>query len=66
MATREQLHRRVDELSDPEVEAARIVLIDEVAPETSVGAILERHGEQQATDAEFNHHFGSLSSDGEG
>ena len=66
MATREQLHRDVDALSAPQVSKARIVVVDEVAEQTSVKAILARHGEQRLSPEEFERHFGDLPSDGEG
>lgn len=66
MATRDELHRRVDSLSDPELERARIVIVDEVSPDTSVEAILARHGEERVSSGEFDQHFGQLPTDGEG
>lgn len=66
MATREDLHRRVDALSDAQVERARIVIVDQVDDETSVAAILARHGEQRLTAEELEKHLGDLSDDGEG
>lgn len=62
MATREDLHRRVDALSEAQVERARIVVVDEVAKDTSVESILVRHGEQQVGLEEFEEHFGDPSS----
>lgn len=66
MATREDLHRRVDALSDAQVERARIVIVDEVGEDTSVEAILARHGERRLSAEEFEDHFGDLPRDGEG
>jgi hypothetical protein len=66
MATREDLHRKVDALSEAQVERARIVIVDEVDGETSVESILARHGEQRLSAAEFDEHFGDLPHDGEG
>ena len=66
MATREDLHRRVDALSEAQVERARIIVVDEVDMETSVDAILARHGEQRLSAEEFEDHFGDLPGDGEG
>ena len=66
MATREELHRRVDALSDAQVERARIVIVDEVDEETSVEAILARHGEHRLSAEEFEERFGDLPRDGEG
>jgi hypothetical protein len=66
MATREDLHRRVDALSEAQVGRARIVLVDEVDEETSVASILARHAEQRLSATDFEHHFGDLPHDGEG
>ena len=66
MATREDLHRRVDALSEAQVERARIVIVDEVDEETSVESILARQGEQRLSAEEFEDRFGDLPRDGEG
>lgn len=66
MATREDLHRKVDALSESQVERARIIVVDEVDRASSVDSILARHGERQLSDDEFDAHFGDLSRDGEG
>jgi len=66
MATREDLHRRVDALSEAQVERARIIIVDEVDDETSVESILARHGEQRLSAEEFEDHFGDLPRDSEG
>jgi hypothetical protein len=66
MATRDELHRRIDALSEPELERARIIIVDEVDEETSVDAILARHGERRLTAEEFAAEFGDLPRDGEG
>jgi hypothetical protein len=66
VTTREQLHRDVDALTAPQVPKARIVVIDEVGEQTSVKAILARHGEQRLNPEEFERHFGDLPADGEG
>jgi len=66
MATREELHRRVDALSETQVERARIVILDEVDGESSVESILSRHGERRLSPEEFQEHFGNLPRDGEG
>jgi hypothetical protein len=66
MATREGLHRRVDALSDAQVERARIVIVDEVDEETSVESILARHGEHRLSAEKFEERFGDLPRDGEG
>ncbi len=66
MATREELHWRVDALSDAQVERARIIVVDEVDKDKSVESILARHGEQWLSAEEFEDHFGDLPRDGEG
>jgi hypothetical protein len=66
MATREELHRKVDSLSEPQLEGARIIVLDDVDEETSVEAILTRHGERRLTPEEFEEQFGDLPGDGEG
>ena len=66
MATRDELHRRIDSLSEPELEQARIVIVDEVGPDTSVEAILARQGDRRLSSAEFDRHFGRLPTDAEG
>jgi hypothetical protein len=66
MATRDELHRRVDALSEAQLDRARLVVVDEVAAGTSLEAILARHGERRLTPEEFEDHFGDLPQDGEG
>jgi hypothetical protein len=66
MATREELHQRVDALSEAQVERARIVIVDEVDEETSVESIFARHGEHRLRAEEFEERFGDLPRDGEG
>ncbi len=66
MATREELHQRVDALSEAQVERARIIVVDEVDEETSVESILARHGEHRLSAEEFEERFGNLPRDGEG
>ena len=66
MATREDLHRKVDALSETQLERARIIIVDELDDETSVKSILARHGEQRLSAAELEEHFGDLPRDGEG
>ena len=58
MATREDLHRKVDALSEAQVERARIVVVDEVDEDTSVEAILVRQGERRLSAEEFKEEFG--------
>jgi hypothetical protein len=65
MATREDLHQRVDALSEAQVERARI-FVGEVDEETSVESILARHGEQRLSAEEFEDQFADLPRDGEG
>jgi hypothetical protein len=62
----EDLHRRVDALTEDQVERARIVIVDEVDRETSADSILARHGEQRLSAEEFEDHLGDLPRDGEG
>ncbi len=65
--TREELHRKVDALSEAQLDRVRLVLLDEVDSETSVvEAILSRHGERRLSPEEFEKHFGHLPQDGEG
>jgi len=66
VATREDLHRKVDALSEAQVERARIVIVDDVDEETSIESILARHSEQRLSANEFDDHFGDLPRDGEG
>lgn len=66
MATREDLHRRVDALSEAQVERARIIVVDDVNEESSVESILVRHGEQRLNAEKFEGLFGDLPRDGEG
>lgn len=66
MATREELHRRVDALSATQVERARIVILDEVDGESSVESILSRQDERRLSPEELQEHFGDVPRDGEG
>jgi hypothetical protein len=66
VATREDLHHRVDALSEAQLERARIIIVDEVDKETSVESILTRHGEQPLSAEDFEDNFGDLPRDGEG
>jgi len=56
----------LDHLPDDRVEAALAALEAVEGRDTSVEAILARHGEEQLDLAEFDRHFGSLPSDDEG
>jgi hypothetical protein len=60
------LHRKVDALSEAQVQRARIIIVDEVGASTSLEAILARHGERRLSAEEFEDHFGDLPRDGEG
>lgn len=64
--TRDELHRKVDALSEAQLERARLVVVDEVDGETSVDSILARHGERRLESEELVEHFGDLPRDGEG
>ena len=66
MATRDELHRKVDELSEAQLDRARLVVVDEVDGDTSLEAILARHGERRLPPEELEDHFGDLPQDGEG
>lgn len=66
MASRQDLHRRVDALSETQLEGARLIVVDEVAADTSVDAILARHDERPLNAAERDQHFGDLPQDDEG
>ncbi len=64
--TRDELHRKVDALSEAQLERARLVVVDEVDGETSVESILARHGERRLRPEELEEHFGDLPRDSEG
>jgi hypothetical protein len=66
VATREDLHRRVDALSETELERARIIFVDRVDEDTSLRSILARHGEHRLDAEQFAGHFGDLPRDDEG
>lgn len=66
MATRDELHRKVDALSDTQLDRARLVVLDEVDSDTSLAAILARHGERRLSAEALDEHFGQLPRDGEG
>lgn len=66
MATRDELHRKVDALSETQLDRARLVVVDEVDADTSLEAILARHGERRLSSEELKDHFGDLPHDGEG
>lgn len=56
----------LDHLPEDRVEAALAALEAVEGRDTSVEAILARHGEQRLDPDEFERHFGSLPTDGEG
>ena len=66
VATREDLHRTVDALSEAELERVRIIFVDRVDEDTSLQSILARHGEHRLETEQFVSHFGDLPQDGEG
>ena len=66
MTTRDKAHAVLDHLPEDRVEAALAALEAVEGRDTSVEAILARHGEQRLGSEEFEDHFGSLPSDDEG
>lgn len=66
MTTRERAHAVLDHLSEDRVEAALAALEAVEGRDTSVEAILARHGEQRLDPQEFERQFGSLPTDDEG
>jgi hypothetical protein len=66
VTTREKAHAVLDHLPEDRVEAALAALEAVEGRDTSVAAILARHGEQRLDPGEFERHFGSLPTDGEG
>jgi hypothetical protein len=66
VTTRDKAHAVLDHLPDDRVEAALAALEAVEGRDTSLGAILARHGEEQLSDEEFERHFGSLPTDDEG
>jgi hypothetical protein len=69
VTTREKAERLLKEMPEERVpvalEALEAVIWGEEA-DTSVEAILARHGERRLDPAEFERHFGDLPRDGEG
>ena len=59
-------HALIDHLPDERVDAALAALEAVEGRDTSVEAILARHGEQRLDPEEFEHHFGPLPADDEG
>ena len=66
MTTRERAHAVLDHLPDDRVDAALAALEAVEGRDTSVEAILARHGEQRLGPEDFDRHFGSLPTDDEG
>lgn len=66
MTTREKAHALLDHLPEERVNAALAALEAVEGRDTSVEAILARHGEQRLDPEEFDRHFGLLPSDDEG
>ena len=52
VATREELHRDVDALSEPQVPKARIVVVEDDGPEPTIAEVRERLGTRPMTPAE--------------
>ncbi|HVX33580.1 MAG TPA: hypothetical protein VHA80_10615 [Solirubrobacterales bacterium] len=66
MTTRERAHAVLDHLPEERVEAALAALEAVEGRDTSISAILARHGEQRLDPDEFDRQFGSLPTDDEG
>ena len=66
VTTREKAHAVLDHLPEDRVEAALAALEAVEGRDTSIDAILARHGEQRLDPEEFEHQFGSLPTDDEG
>lgn len=66
MTTREKAHAVLDHLPEDRVDAALAALEAVEGRDTSMEAILARHGEQRLGPQEFEHQFGSLPTDDEG
>ena len=66
MTTRERAHALLDHLPEERVDAALAALEAVDGRDTSVEAILARHGEQRLDSQEFERQFGSLPADDEG
>jgi hypothetical protein len=63
---REKAQAVLDHLPEERVEAALAALEAVEGKDTSLDAILARHGEERISPEEFDRHFGSLPTDGEG
>jgi hypothetical protein len=66
VTTREKAHAVLDHLPEDRVEAALAALEAVEGRDTSLDAILARHGEQRLDPKEFERQFGSLPTDDEG
>ncbi len=66
MTTREKARALLDHLPEDRVEAALAALEAVEGRDTSIDAILARHGEQRLDPEEFERQFGSLPTDDEG
>lgn len=66
MTTRDKAHAVLDHLPEDRVEAALAALEAVEGRDTSLEAILARHGEQRLSPEDFDRHFGSLPTDDEG
>lgn len=66
MTIREKAHAVLDHIPEDRVEAALAALEAVEGEDTSLEAILARHGEERISSEEFDRHFGSLPTDDEG
>lgn len=66
MTTREKAHAVLDHLPEDRVDAALAALEAVEGRDTSVEAILARHGEQRRDPLKFERQVGSLPADDEG
>lgn len=66
VTTREKAHAVLDHLPEDRVGAALAALEAVEGRDTSIDAILARHGEQRLGPEEFERQFGSLPTDDEG
>lgn len=66
MTSREKAHAVLDHLPEDRVAAALAALEAVEGRDTSLEAILARHGEERISPEEFDRHFGSLQTDDEG
>lgn len=66
VTAREKAHAVLDHLPEERLDAALAALEAVEGRDTSIEAILARHGEQRVDPEEFGRHFGSLPTDDEG